>query len=199
MALKPGLRMTPDPQSGGRPPCRPSKRSPRSHQGRPEEAGSVPQRRLLVWEMCGLGRPEGSRRCTAAGERVSVAAGADSEEYWTLRLNGQGCLMCSPAKHNTVIDSFCRRDRVPLVFWSLIKIVRYKPAQLWVTNTDTGALVCDSPCCAPTCLCRVCARPSLGERDCLVSHDGSRLRSSELQRDTSGDNRWRRSLDRPLS
>lgn len=50
-----------------------------------------------------------------------------------------------------------------------------------------------------TCLCKVCARPSLGERDCLLSHDGSLLRSSELQRDTSGDRRWRRSLDRPRS
>lgn len=68
-------------------------------------------------------------------------------------------------------------------------IVRYKPARL----TD------DLPCCTPTCVCKVGARPSLGERDRLLSQDGSRLRSSELQRDTSGDSRWRRSLDRPLS
>lgn len=56
-----------------------------------------------MWERCGLGRPEGSRRCTAAGERAFVAAGVDYEEYWTLRLNWQGCLMCFPAnnKHNS--------------------------------------------------------------------------------------------------
>lgn len=50
-----------------------------------------------------------------------------------------------------------------------------------------------------TCLCKACLRGSLGERDLLLSRDGSRLRSSEVQRDTSGDRRWRRSLDRPLS
>lgn len=42
-------------------------------------------------------------------------------------------------------------------------------------------------------------RASLGERERLLSHEASWLRSSELQRETSGDSRWRRSLDLPLS
>lgn len=65
------------------------------------------------------------------------------------------------------------------------------------TSTTSGPSAC---MCTSTCFCKVAlARPSLGDRDSLLSHDGSRLRSSELQRDTSGDRRWRRSFDRPLS
>lgn len=54
-------------------------------------------------ERCGLGRPGGSRRCMVADEKGSVAAGADCEECWTLRLNGQGCLMCSPTNNTSAI------------------------------------------------------------------------------------------------
>lgn len=37
------------------------------------------------------------------GERASVAAAVDYEEYWTLRLNGRGCLMCLPANNTNII------------------------------------------------------------------------------------------------
>ena len=98
MVLKPDLRMTPDLQLGACPHCQVSTRTLWSPMGRPE-AGSVSQRSWLVWERCGVDKPEENRRCKAVGERVSGAAGVDYEEYWTLRLSGLGCLMCSPAKN----------------------------------------------------------------------------------------------------
>lgn len=64
------------------------------------EAGLAPQRSWLVGKMCWPVGPEGSRRCRALGERASVAAGVDYEVYWTLRLNEQCCLMCSPTEKN---------------------------------------------------------------------------------------------------
>lgn len=93
----------------------------------------------------------------AVGERVSVVAAADYEEYWTLRLNGQGCLMCSPTNNTsttvkkrlfsaTVSAVILLRDRLTTAgFLVPCSIVRYKPAQLWVTKGDTGALVCNLP------------------------------------------------------
>lgn len=58
-------------------------------------------------------------------------------------------------------------------------------------------------CVAPTCLLGVCDLPSLGERDWRRRSGDSScvwgLRSSELQREMSGDRRCLRSLDRPLS
>lgn len=126
LVLKLDLRMTPELQQGGCRPCQPATRCLWRRQGHPE-AGSVPQKSLLVWERCGLGRLKGSRRCTAAGERVSVAAVAYYGECWTLGLNVQDCLLCSPANTtNTImrkkspsitVSTFGRRDRVQLVFF----------------------------------------------------------------------------------
>lgn len=64
------------------------------------EAGLAPRRSWLVGKRCWPVGPEGSRRCRALGERASVAAGVDYEVYWTLRLNEQCCLMCSPTENN---------------------------------------------------------------------------------------------------
>lgn len=54
-------------------------------------------------ESRGLGRPEGSRRCKAAGEMASGGAGAGYGEYRTLGPNGPGCPMCSPENNRSVI------------------------------------------------------------------------------------------------
>lgn len=98
LVLKPDLHLTPDLQLGALEgfPCQASKRTLRSQQAH-RQAGSAPPRRLLEQERGGLGRPEGNRKCKAAGERVSGVAGVDYEEYWTL--SGRGCLMCSPEKY----------------------------------------------------------------------------------------------------
>lgn len=97
-----GLVLKPDswraPEGG---PCRPSGRAQWSRWG-PLEAEFVPQRSLLVGVRYGLGRKEGSRRCVVVGERESVAAAVDYEEYWSLRLNERGCLMCSPEKYKSL-------------------------------------------------------------------------------------------------
>lgn len=140
------------------------------------EAGLAPQRSWLEGKRCWPAGPEGSRRCRALGERASVAAGVDSEVYWTLRLNEQCCLLCSPTENNEKQNS---------------SILKSHPEKIRKSRYGRAFRA--------TCLSKVCLRGSLGERDLLLSRDGSRLRSSELHRDTSGDRRWRRSLERPLS
>lgn len=91
-ALRPELRMRPVRQGRSQPPWQPSMLALCRHRGHPE-AGLVPLTSWRLGERFGLGRPEGSRRCAAVGERVSVVAGVDCEGYWTQRPNGQGCLM----------------------------------------------------------------------------------------------------------
>lgn len=114
--LKRELRMTPGLQIKACSPCQPSVRPLWGQQECPE-AGSVPHLRLrllLLWKRFAFGRREESRRCKAVGERESGATGGDYEEYQTLRLSGQGCLMCSPANKSSTILSkrLCQKRTV---------------------------------------------------------------------------------------
>lgn len=56
----------------------------------------------------------------AAGERASVAAGADYGEYRSLKLSGRDCLMCLPANNTRVI--------VRKAIIDLLMQLSYKPA-----------------------------------------------------------------------